>query len=68
MSAVSVDMAIGDGPVVSDSMLIVAPSPYFVMQYLVYNNLAEVEGWLLYINFVLAHVCLLMLFVSLHGP
>ena len=44
MSAVSVDMAIGDGFVVSDSMLIVAPSPYFVMQYLVYNNLAEDEG------------------------
>ena len=44
MSAVSVDMAIGDGFVVSDSMLIVAPSPYFVMQYLVYNHLAEDEG------------------------
>ena len=68
MSAVSVDMAIGDGSVVSDSMLIVAPSPYFVMQYLVYNHLAEDEGWLLYINFVLALVCLLVLSVSVLVP
>ena len=34
MSAVFGDMAIGDGSVVSDSMLIVAPGPCFVIQYL----------------------------------
>ena len=68
MSAVSVDMAIGDGFVVSDSMLIVALSPYFVMQYLVYNHLAEDEDWLLYLNFVLAPVCMLVLSVSLLVP